>query len=225
MSTLPMLTLFGAYNYDPTIFDNITFPDGIDAELFKDKLLLSKGEMPLLYSSIPFNKAAFGVWSKTWAESFRRLLTAFTEEYDPLHNYDRREEYSDTEKKENSGKESGTSKTTGHTTGTAETGSGTTREEKVSAYNEDDYQPDRMAEDSISSTEERSTNTVDDVESSVDRSATEDRTLTHSAHLYGNIGVTRSQEMLLDELRLRSNNNLYDAIVEIFSKEFLIGVY
>ncbi len=52
-----------------------------------------------------------------------------------------------------------------------------------------------------------------------------DNNLTHNAHLYGNIGVTTSQQMLESEFKLRQNINIYDVIAEIFFKELCIYIY
>lgn len=233
MSTIPMMPLFSAYDYDPELFDQVTFPAGIDKDVFINSLILEKGDAPLLYPSIEFNKRAFGVWSSKWQHSFERLQRVFTEEYDPLHNFDRHEDYKDVEGKTTEGKENGDSRTTGTSSTTADTGTVTSdnlkREDKVSAYNESEYQPEKLGEETnsgtVSVTDERESETDDRTTSSVDRTGKEDRTLEHTAHLYGNIGVTRSQEMLLDELKLRSAHNLYDAIIEIFANEFLLGIY
>lgn len=48
--------------------------------------------------------------------------------------------------------------------------------------------------------------------------------LTHTGHLYGNIGVTTSQQMLQSELDI-AKWNLYDNIADIFINEFCIQVY
>ena len=233
MSTVPMLSLVGMYNYDNTLFDNLTFPSGISKDTFVDALLVEKGEMPVLYSSIEFNKQAFGVWSKKWDHSFSRLYRAFTEEYDPLHNFDRHEEYKDTEKTATTDQEKGNAHTKGSTRTNADISNtvtnNSTKENKISAYNESDYQPKDLVTDAANGStvtdESRETETDDHVTNTVDRTGNEDRTLEHSAHLYGNIGVTKSTEMLRDEYELRSRINLYDAIIEIFADEFLIGVY
>ena len=53
MSTMN-LTLIGMYNYDPTIFDDLTLPPEIDKQLFIDNLLMRSGEFELLYPSADF---------------------------------------------------------------------------------------------------------------------------------------------------------------------------
>lgn len=51
---------------------------------------------------------------------------------------------------------------------------------------------------------------------------TEDET--HTAHLYGNIGVTTSQQMLQSELDI-ARFNLYEQIADLFVEEFCIMIY
>lgn len=48
--------------------------------------------------------------------------------------------------------------------------------------------------------------------------------LVHKGHLYGNIGVTTSQQMLRDELEV-ARFNLIDEITDLFLPEFIIPVY
>jgi len=47
----------------------------------------------------------------------------------------------------------------------------------------------------------------------------------HNAHLYGNIGVTTSQQMVEAENLLRLKWNLYDRIADMFIEEFFILIY
>ena len=52
-----------------------------------------------------------------------------------------------------------------------------------------------------------------------------ERENTHSAHLFGNIGVTTSQAMALEEIALRTRNNLYDILCEVFRNELLLYLF
>lgn len=45
------------------------------------------------------------------------------------------------------------------------------------------------------------------------------------SHMHGNIGVTTTQEMITQEMELRTTWNLYNVITYAFSKEFLVEVY
>ena len=50
------------------------------------------------------------------------------------------------------------------------------------------------------------------------------KTVTHTAHLYGNIGVTTSQQMLQSELDV-ARWNLYEQIADLFCEEMCIMIY
>lgn len=51
------------------------------------------------------------------------------------------------------------------------------------------------------------------------------RKTTHNAHLFGNIGVTRSDEMVSSVVRQRYEMNLYGVAAQIFANELLLGIY
>lgn len=52
-----------------------------------------------------------------------------------------------------------------------------------------------------------------------------DREFSREVKMYGNIGVTTSQQMFKEELEIRKNVNLYDVLSEMFYREFCIYVY
>lgn len=249
MSVTAKTTLIGMYVFDNSLFANIHLPEEVDKNIFINCLLLEKGECPVLYQDIDFNKNAFGIWSSKWYYSISRLALAFSEEYNPLHNFDRHEEYEDVEDRDKTGSTSGS--TTGSATDTngqsysdsvtvdreLDSSVSDDAENTVSAYNESAYQPDSKTERDTTTDENETTRTTSSGRSdggttsstsgtsSGTSSESEDRTLTHTGHLYGNIGVTKSQEMLLDELHLRSAHNIYDVVVQMFANEFLIPIY
>lgn len=78
---------------------------------------------------------------------------------------------------------------------------------KVSAFNEDTFQNDNQ--------NDSNTNTK--------RDSTDNDTLTTSNHLYGNIGVTTSQQMLESEIKLRRAHDIYTIIAEEFAKNLLLN--
>ena len=113
----------------------------------------------------------------------------------------------------------------------------------VSAFNETNYQP--SSKNSLTSsntsgrdmTEDKTTeHTGKDELKTVDsqslkdvnaesKSGKFDETSKHDGHLYGNVGTTKSQEMVIDEVNLRKKINIYDVIAEMFYNEFCIYVY
>ena len=197
------LTLIGLYNYDNTALDLLSFPDGIDKQLAISTILLRCGEFELLYPSLPFVKSLCDVWSKKHYRTFEKWLSALSVEYDPLNNYDRHEIYSDTH--------SGQDSTTGSTTPAQTT---VTATESVSAYDATGYQPKAQNTDSM----------VVNVAGSDSSTITHGEVISHEGHLYGNIGVTTSQEMLKAELDV-ARFSLYDQIADIFCEEFCLMIY
>lgn len=132
--------------------------------------------------------------------------------------------------------------------GVTTTNYGKTSESKVSAYNESNYQPSNKIEDGGSDTTTTNTETVHsndhelNTENKLNRNATDKNTYEYNsrvdhggtvvdngstitdAHLHGNIGVTKSQEMLTDELRVRLLS-VYTIIANQFADEMLLGIW
>ena len=221
------LTLIGLYNYDNTALDLLSFPEGIDKDLAISTILLRCGEFELLYPSLPFVKSLCDVWSKKHYRTFEKWVAALNISYDPLNNYDRHEEYTDTKSGTDSASgsdtHSGQDSTTGSTTPAQTT---TTATETVSAFDSSTYQPKAQNTDSYVvnvAGSDSSTITHGEIISR-ENEITHDEEITHEAHLYGNIGVTTSQEMLKSELDI-ARFNLYDQIADIFCEEFCLMIY
>ena len=92
-------TLMGMYNYDDTIFNDMILPAGIDADLFKQSLLVEKGEFEVLFPNPSFMKNAIKIWSSKWFRTFSEWLKGTQAEWNPIYNYDRYEEGWDDNKK------------------------------------------------------------------------------------------------------------------------------
>lgn len=229
MSHISRMTMIGLYNYDSALFDKLTLPDGISKPDFINSFLLKYGECPVIYPNWEFMQFALGAWGVKWYDSIQRIITAFTEEYNPLHNFDRHEEYSDVENNarisESVMNRENRSETDSTENGTHETNA--ENEDTVSAYNEQDYQPDRKNTSTEKGTAENTRNDVVDQTGKDSLNATEntDRNLTHEGHLYGNIGVTESTTMLMHEKELRENYNVIDIVCDMLYKEVCIYIY
>lgn len=122
MSHIPKLTTIGLYNYNNDLFGALVLPGEYDKTTFIDTFLLEHGERGVVYLEYDFLRFAIGAWGRKWYDSLKRIADAMTTDYNPLHNYDRDESYTDTENID------------------TEYDSGT--ENKVSAYNSSAYQPD-----------------------------------------------------------------------------------
>ena len=209
MSLTPRLTLIGLYKYNPAVFSNLTLPAAIDEETFIDSLLLEYGECPLIYPDYDFMKLAIGAWCRKWYANFERIATALSASYNPIHNYDKTETWTENETNENSRELSNSTDTT--------YSEDSTGENVVSAYNESTYQPDNKNINDVDST----TN----IDTSIEESENKERENTRTGRVYGNIGVTESSAMVKNELDLRTNNNLYHILSEMFYREFCLYVF
>ena len=199
------MTLIGLYNYQDDLFDDLSLPEGIDKQTFIDNLLLRSGDFELLYPNGDFMKDAIRVWSSKWYATFDRWVKALAIEYDPLENYDRREQWQDTIN----------AKTTGSASGSSSGSTGSTTTNSVSAYDGGSaYTPKDQSV--LSGTDSSS--------SSSSSSTSENRGAKHEGRTHGNIGVTTSQQMLISELDL-GYWNLYERMIGLFLTDFVLPVY
>lgn len=121
------ITLNSLFNYDKSLFNNIELNNYIDKDVMVSVILEKCGEFPLLYPDIDYMKYAINLFFKKHKNTFDKWSELYQLEYNPLHNYDRHEEYSDDDNLKATSKTSGTS------------------ESKVSAFNDfensNTYQP------------------------------------------------------------------------------------
>lgn len=210
------MTMLGMSNYVPDLFDDLTFPTGIDKETAVDEILLRSGEFEVLYSNPAFLKQAITHWGKKHYRTFAEWVKALAIEFDPLYNYDRFEEYTDAKISNASSKNGSRSMSA---TGTGTDGSSSNTRE-VSAYDSSTYEPREKESGSSGSTSHGSGIAMNETE---ENTSGQEQTK-HTAHLYGNIGVTTSTQMLEDFLRVE-RFTIYEEIADLFVSEFCIMVY
>lgn len=229
MSHIAKMTIIGMYEYDEHLFDDLVLPMSLNKDTFINTLMLNYGEKPTLYTSVSFMRTAIELWSIKWFDSITRIVRALSEEYNPIHNYDRYEEFTDNE--DENAKTTNTNNATLssnlHTDASLSATDNNNTENTVSAYNSSSYQPDTKTVNNNNAENETVSNSTGTTTNNENGSGTADkkRTLKHSAHLYGNIGVTESTAMIKNELDLRMNNNVYDVIAQLFSDELLLYIY
>ena len=198
------ITTIGFHNWmqshNDDLFSKMNMPVGIDKDTLIDNILLRAGEFEVVYSNPFFYQNAIGVWSAKHQRTFEKWATALSLEYNPIENYDRKEEWED--------KSNGNS--IGETKGTTSLNS--INENRVSAFDSDLYQPDSYNSNTSNGNEESNTKT-----NSINNSK-------HVGRVHGNIGVTTTQQMLESELSL-SAWNVYEHITDLFIEEFCIAIY
>lgn len=187
------LSVLGLYQYDPTIFDGWTLPEGVDLDTLKAAIFQDCAELETTLPDTAVFKQYSALWTQRKQRAWQRALNAMSATYNPIHNYDRTETYSD--------QETGTSGT--------ETELSDISQKDVSAFNASTFSPAEKVTDSRTG----------------EGSSTYGRNFRHDARMSGNIGVTTSQQMVSDELRLSGELDIYSVIVADFKKEFCLLIY
>ena len=102
------LTILGLYNYDTSIFENLVVPEGVDAATAINSICMDNADLEILYPEPDTMKFLIGLWSSRMLPVWTRVLTAITEEYNPLENYNRTETWKQTDTGESSAKSGST---------------------------------------------------------------------------------------------------------------------
>ena len=58
------ISIYGLYLFDPTLFDNLQLPTGVDRDELISNLVMECAELELLYPDGDYMKYAIGAWSK-----------------------------------------------------------------------------------------------------------------------------------------------------------------
>lgn len=193
----PRMTLYGMYQYDPTLFEGVTLPEGMNKDLMVNQIIRQSGDLFPYYQVPPQVKLAITEWFTRRKPNFEKLWDGFTAEYNPIENYDRHEDSTETPNithtLTNSGQDA------------------SENEADVQGYNATDYTPNSRTKSSGTS----STSGTDE----------ESGTREYTSRVHGNIGVTTSAQMLEGELALRKGFDIYVLIAEEFETDNLIQVY
>lgn len=211
-----------------SVFDLLSLPEGIDKDNVVDNIILECGEFETLYSDPYFMRSAIGTWSNKHYRTFEKWIAALNLEYNPLENYDRQEDWTDT------GDENTKVKFTDDTT--TETDSSTTTEgsseqngnteDLVSAFDSSSYQESEkhVIDTDEEHSDEVSSNTTLTNDSEQNTEGEKDTIDKHTGRIHGNIGVTTSQQMLQSELDI-ARFNIIQEITNLFMTELCICVY
>lgn len=178
------------------IFDGIYLDPRLDKDLVVNTILDYSGTYIPLYQDYNLFNFKNKVFFDRNRDNIVHLLDAFTLDYDPIYNYDRYEKYNEVDE------------TNRNSNSTSSLKSNT--ENKVSAYNSSTYQP---------SNESTSADTT------IDNVKTDDKHNYYTDNrIYGNIGVTTTQQMLDSEIDLRDRYNIYEWIARKWYNEFMLKV-
>lgn len=210
--------------FDDTIMDFFTVPEGIDRQLALDTIYQRCGLTPLYHPDPAWLKFYIGRWCSKNAKTWEELYKTTIQDYNPIYNYDRTEETTDTR--------SGTRKLSEDTSSNTKQNGDTritdtssdTSEHTTSADNSDTYEPGYK---DISSREDtQASESSSRVDMTGDRAVDETtgETYTHKMRAYGNVGVTTTQDMLEAQRKI-VRYNIYDEIADSFKTEFCLYIY
>ncbi len=222
------LSIMGMYEYDPTIFDDLTVPEGIEKNVVVGEICIQCAELELLYPNIDILKMCIRNWSKANEYTWNKLYNSTQFEYNPIWNVDA--EITDEQEDDHSR----TFTNTGQETRTiTRTGSGTNNEtinltntESVQGFNstgwDDAKKNTQTGTDNVSMS---SNDTVSDGSSnSAGGSERNNGTVTHTITRTGNIGVTTTQQMIEQE-RETAKFSIINYIAVSFKERFCLLVY
>lgn len=95
---MAMLTILGLYRWDNHLFDGLSLPANFVR--YKDDLVgvlvEELAELELVYPDWDYMRESIASWSSLNVQRWERLLRTTAFEYDPISNYDRTEEWTDT---------------------------------------------------------------------------------------------------------------------------------
>ena len=210
------LSILGLYNYDNTIFDLLTLPEGMDKTTLVKSICAELADMELLYPNPEVMKDLIGVWSVGCQYEWAKLLESMNFEYNPIDNYDRTETRTLTSQGSGSGTDGGSdslSTTKQHTGQEQDTG-------KITAFNSGNLADKNQSTGTSSATDTETAST----QYGKTKQETFSKSDSETIRAHGNIGVTTTMQMIREQRDI-VKFNLYDIITEEFKLRFCVLVY
>lgn len=197
MSLGATMSLLGLYSFDNSILsaDNLKLPAAVRRNDLLPDLLAEAAAFELLYPEPETLKTILRSWSSHRLPVWERIARAAGLEYDPIENYDRKEEWTD------SGSGSSSQENSGSLT------------HKEAGYNANNL---GLKPDLVDQTQDSTSNS---------QTARSSGSSTHSGRVHGNIGVTTTQQMLEQEINIASRLDVYNYIIQDIIKRICIPLY
>ena len=239
------LSIVDLYNVDETLFDGLSLPPDFDTsenrETLINQILMRSKDFEALYPDAPFMKKQIGYWSGENIFVWDKVYTLTKLEYNPIENYDRMEESSETGRNatERTGEavsaragSNSQNQSENRAESSSEAGSENT-ETKKAGYNTTtlDTQSGQTGNSSAqraATTENTTTGTGTTTETATGRTNENENSnhnILRTSRIHGNIGVMTPGDMIRNELGIYPELNLIRRIVEDFVTEFCIMVY
>lgn len=239
------LSIVDLYNVDETLFDGLSLPPDFDTtanrETLINQILMRSKDFEALYPDAPFMKKQINYWSEENIFVWDKVFALTKLEYNPIENYDRMEESSETGRNATERTGEAVSARAGSTTqdqsenraeSSTEAGS-ESNETKKAGYNTTtlDTQSGQTGSSSAqrAATTENTTkgtgNTTETATGRTNENENSNHNILRTSRIHGNIGVMTPGDMIRNELGIYPELNLLHRIVEDFVTEFCIMVY
>ena len=234
----------GLFNWDNTIFDLLVIPSELDRETLINNLLAETAELEVLYPNPVVFKNLLGIWSSKELDVWNRLYATTQYEYNPIENYNRYEDGSDSGSNtvQHSGMDTHADGLTQggmdtHADGLTSGGSDTVNGEKTTGHWIAGFDSAPSGDDDGLV---KQTRDEENAETTTEYGRTENRTGNyaygktenrsgnyaygekvetdnegeHELHAHGNIGVTTTQKLIREQRQIEEFN-IYDIIIEL----------
>lgn len=217
-------TLYGMYNYDPTLFDNITIPDGLNKDTLIAEIMAECGENEVLYPNIPLLKHMILAFFDSHSYKYQKLYETMNYDYEPLENYNVKRTRTYT-REENGTDSRDLMRDMKNDTIVENSSNGTTTTtDDVSAYNSSDYVPSTKSVQEGNSNSGGTQNITENGSENESNTHNYSITETEDSNEYGD-NSARSAMYAIQEQRELVNFNLYKIIASDFEDEITIPVY
>ena len=234
------LSIYGLYEYNTQIFDNLTLPEGMEKDDLIPLILSECSDFALIYPNYDFMKMLIGVWSNNEQQIWKRLYESELIEFNPIENYDRYESMTRAITSNSKGTLKGTAsslqndeqQTTTDSNSATSTNSDGEQINGQTAYDSNTFKDTSRAQTKGNSnaanvsnekgkTQTTSAGVTDRNDSTENESAGNEVV---QSRIHGNIGVTQAADML-ERYREVIPFCTYDYIVNSFKNRFCVQVY
>lgn len=202
------MNLFNVLQFDEDFFENFELPDTIDRDILKGEIFRRCGMSTPIWTDVHQFKVIASIWFKSHVWEFSEVEKTLHYDYNPIENYDRKEDskriFDSDKNNEYTNKSDIVTKNSN------------TSENKVSAFNSNEYQNKERDTSNGSAT-----SNANGSGSSKDN---EHHTDIYDSRMHGNIGVTTTQAMIKEQ-RDVIDFNVYEYIAKKFDTAFFLGVY
>lgn len=197
---MTLLSVMGLYQFDDTLFDVMTVPDGVDHDAVVAAILTECAELEIMLPDPDVFKTSLEYWSRAQLPIWTKLYNTTNLEYNPIWNKD-----GTITETRNLGRTDNETRNLANSAETSATG-------QVSAYNSSTFQ----------NADRQTMNGSGTDTGTINRTGSDTGTVTRRET--GNIGVTTTQQMIREERDI-STFNIYDYIVNAFKYMYCLGVY